>query len=107
MTRWQYLSLHYVWTADAAAERPEKWTFDVTKRWTEDYASELDEANESGNGGPLWEKLGEDGWELVLHVDNRRNQYVETFSAVSGETSVQIYGQGVLGTYTFKRPIES
>jgi hypothetical protein len=88
MNRWEYLRLTYMWNTT------DTWLYMVTEPWLSTYAELLRECAEVGaDEGPLWMRLGADGWELVAHNERQRDN----------PRDATLMNAGV---YTFRRPLD-
>jgi hypothetical protein len=94
VTQWEYLHFQWQWHHDG------KYVYSVGAPDPEPYQSFVDDLNANGgNTGPLWRKLGRDGWELVLHQVTERTQYSEerNRSQSTGRGYIAIYAQPTRG----------
>jgi hypothetical protein len=88
--------------------------FTLTNKWAEQYADFLEMSNADQNTDALWEKLGDDGWEFVQAVEDRRDQFVETRTRKAGHNKTveldtsyaQVFARATSGHYILKRRVE-
>lgn len=101
MTQWQHIGID-AWLEHTVetGEQTESWTwrYRVPKLWREAYGHLVDDP------ATMWNRLGDDGWEMVTALETRRDQFVENVIGVDGKTYQQFSGVLTGVTFSFKRP---
>lgn len=104
-TAWDYLQLKYEWrgdTHDPTSPR-DHWEYEVSGRGADRYTAVLAQCRADGPGA-IWAAIGDDGWELVLHVDAQRDQFSRRYEDENGNAFMAVFSQVTSGSYVFKRP---